>query len=220
MVDHWPQSLSRTQLLAACILAVSNLAAFSLSPSPLGGMAVLFAFVLAWLLILGSRVGWTLALLGSAVGLVSPASHTPGILGANAFTIVCLLAPSSIVYTWKTPPSVASISIVIRPRIKSLVERVVEIGYGLVAQAAGWADSEGSQRSYSLLAWRLGGLALFLLFPLTLAYRWEQASHCLLADGLAKVTWIGWALVVMAFAVTLALSARQSVQTRRQRHGK
>jgi len=213
------QRSPRPQLLAACILAVSNLAVFVLSPSPLGGVALLLALLLAWLLVLGSRIGWTLALLGSVLGLITWASDSGGNLGVltATFTIVCLLAPSSLRYTWREI-GIDSWSAKASLQCTLLSRRLNQTAYGLLARVAGWSGSEDRwRRSYDLLAGRLGGLALVLLFPLTLTYRWEQASHSSIADGLARLIWLSWAIAVVAFLVALTLAASQRSRARRGR---
>jgi hypothetical protein len=215
MLDQKRLPLSRSQGLAAFILAVSNLAAFAISPSALGGATVLFALLLGWLLVRGSRAGWMLALIGSASGLM--VADSPGSIGAAAITIGCLLVPSSVEYTWKRSGA-ASAGTWTPSRFKRLIELAGQVVYRLVAQAAGWSyDREVLGRSYGLLAWRLGGLALFLLLPLTLIYRWEQASHSPVAGDLVKVTWMSWAIVVVAFLVALMLVAWQHAPGRRRR---
>jgi hypothetical protein len=206
------------QVLAACILVVSALIVFVSSPTPLGGVVLLFALMLAWLLALGSRTGWTLVLLGSVLGLLTSPSHSggsPGIM-ATALTIACLLAPSSLRYTWREI-GIDSWSARSSVQFNALCGRLLQGSYGFLARVAGWSGNEDQWgRSYDLLAWRLGGLALFLLFPLTLADRWEKASHTSIADGLARVIWLGWAIAVVAFLVTLTRAALQHARTRRR----
>jgi hypothetical protein len=220
MTDRWRPPPLRPQTLAAYILAVSNLAVFLTSPSGFGAMAVLFALVLAWLLILGSRVGWTLAFLGCVAGLLAPVSHSPAFLGAAALTIGCLLAPSSIEYTWKGSLGAASPRAGMPLGLKMLAERAAGFGCRLVAEAAGWTNDDAEERSYNLLAWRLGVLAVFLTFPLVFVYRWDQGTHSSFPHELGKVTWLLWVSVVVTLILALVLVARQHALTRHRRGGK
>lgn len=220
MTDRWRLPPLRAQTLAACILALSNLAVFLTSPSGFGAVAVLFALMLAWLVVLGSRVGWTVALLGCVAALLAPVSHSPEFLGATALTIACLLTPSSIEYTWKGYLGAASRSAGMPLGLKMLAERAAGIGYRLVAQAAGWTDDDAGEHNYNLLAWRLGVLAVLLSFPLVIVYRWDQATRSSFPHELGKATWLLWASVVATLMVALVLAARQHALTRHRRRCK
>ena len=214
-----PPKAPKAQAIAACVLALSNVAAVLISPSLLGGVAVLSAFVVAWLLALGSRIAWTLAVLGSFAGLLGN-PHALGVVAAAFLTVVCLFVPSSIRYTWmesavgRSRRAKPEKHIALTVRARAVVNR-------FVAWAAGWRQNgDNLIRRYDLLAWRLGGLAVFLLFPLALTNRWEQTSSSSLAEVVARLTWIGWAIVVVAFVVALTLSARQHVQEKWYRGSK
>lgn len=220
MLGRLPRALPKSQLLAACIFVLANAVAFSISPSLLGGSVVLAAVLFSWLLIRGSRVGWTVVLFGAIASLTGSRSEFL-VAVVGVLTSICLLAPSSMKYTWKVSTPGGNADAAIAMRISLLVERSRAAAYRVLAQAAGWADSdldEDFRRTYTLLAWRLGWLAILLLIPLTLTYRWDQASHSAVANGLAKAIWMGWALVVVAFAVTLLILAWQGAREL-SRHG-
>jgi hypothetical protein len=199
----------RWLVVAAIGIVAHALGSLVLSPGLLWAGLLAASLLFAYLLLRGSRFGWTVVLLGSSAELVaslaSKAQYWNGIVGAAL--IVCLFAPASRQFVWGRS----------RPRSPNRLQPVLEVplnlaqrlGWLALARIAGWSSAQESQRSYARLIWRLGWTCLFLLLLVGATYNWQRGSGrgSAVAETVASVTWTCYACVQILFVVTLICAA-------------
>src|SRR5262245_37151319 len=143
----------------AFVMLIDNLGWIQVAA--LGVVALVGAFLLR-----GSRVAWSIAVIGAAGQLVEAifASQPIWVGILNAAVLICLFVPPSIRFVWEKSPDRSR-----RTRLGKTQQKVHELFYRFLAVAAGWENSlkeEGQQRpsrSYRTLIWRLGTSTVLLL---------------------------------------------------------
>ncbi len=210
---------------AGALLAIGASAQLVSTPTAAGLGVSGLGFLLAWLLLQGSRIAWVVTLASSLAQIVVYLVDVEYLLATllGGVIAVLLIAPASFRFIWSRRKSAKK-----RSGGGALRARIEETGYRVLARIAGWqVDSAREQphqrRHLGLLTWRLGVGALLLLIPVALTHRWDKQhhNHNRFVDVLAEVVWAIWAVDVLAlllvglFAMAFRLGA-SSAQSKEQ----
>jgi hypothetical protein len=197
--EHLPVWL----LAAAVVLAGQALALFAADPSMVRAAAVAVAVIVVSCVLIGSRVAWTIALVG-ALGQAGQSAKEPWALAVGVIAAICLLVPASLRFIWRQRSRRGLGSVV---NMQALRDGVKRRSYGLVSRLAQWdaqepdVDRPRRARRLGVLIWRLGVFSFFLLLLVGATYNWQHGSGegSTAVDVIASVTWISYAVVQLAF---------------------
>jgi hypothetical protein len=179
------------------------------------------ALVFTALLLLGSRVVWTLTVTGLLIQavLVPFLDQSWHILAVTAIALLLLLTGPSRRYFWKEQ-RVRRARYEFGAAVGALYERAVTAGFLLASRLARWeADpmeeaSRWTMQSYRLVLWRLGWACVLLL---VLIGTIRTSGDGLLVDVVVGTAWVCYMCAQIGFLAALCLAGIASVAKRRQR---
>jgi len=179
-------------------------------PSGAIALQLAIALVIALLLVRGSRLGWTLALIGAVVQAISGLGESWQwwAVGASALLVMLLCARSSMAYVWGGGAS--------RPRAsasRGIVGRTQERAYLAVAKAAQFETglsslSQGSRVSnFGPILRYLGSasVGLFLVGGAVRVWQDGSAGDSLVVEVLSDLIWSLFFLALLASIACIAL---------------
>jgi hypothetical protein len=206
---------------AGIVVGESVVFLFSDHPVGLDLLQLSLGLVLGLLLLRGNRIGWVTVLIGSFAMLVGADGASLGFILATAVLVVCLVAPPSFRFFWRSPASVEG-----GPASEN-TDRWKggrTFFYPWVARVALWEHDlrddleEGRSRSYATLLWRLGVAIVFLLLLLGVLHTWleDVGGESLILAILLDVVWTTYMLIQLAFLAAAVLAVRGHLLRRRK----
>ena len=199
----------RWLVVAAAVLVAQLLVAIGLDPQPRHLSMTAVMIVLVGLLLWGSRVAWVLTLLGVLFQFGSSIYTAQWRLITGAAIALCLFAPSSMRYVWRTP--VEQKSGWMGQRALGLYFRIRASAHAITRRLVGWDDDESAiplrQRSYSTGLWRFGIGCLVLFFLTGATGLWKESTEgILIVKIIAGAAWICYLVTQLAFIVLVVLA--------------
>lgn len=200
--------------IAAAVLVGGQFAWFVIhSINVLGVVSLGVLALLAWQLILGSRVAWVFGALVAASQLTTPLTLGESVWFAapGVVTLICLLAPSSRAFVWggkQRESRVVSSSGSVTQR---LYDKFLSVVYGLL------------ERAPSVDRFIRGKYILFLVIGLLIAaplvgvldkYHHGSAQGNVLIDILWRVVWISFSLAQLAALILIVVAGARFLSSR------
>lgn len=178
--------------------------------------------LLVGLLLWGSRIAWTVLLLGVMYQLGSSIVDS-GFwhLFAGVAITLCLLVPSSIRYVWRTQARQGKQSDGQRTLEFYVATKaaVYSVAYRLIGWNAGEGEQELRRRSYYAGLWRFGIACLVLLLLGGVTVNWHESAggDSTLLKLVENAIWICYVVAQLAFVVLVVLATRGAIARRHRR---
>jgi hypothetical protein len=213
-------------MVAAAVLVAQLTVAVGLDPQPRHLSMTAVMIVLVGLLLWGSRVAWVLTFLGVLFQLSSSVYSAQWRLITGATVALCLFAPSSMRYVWRTP--LEQKSGWMGQRAMELYFRIRAWTHAIIHRLVGWDYGEIGmplrQRGYSVGLWRFGLSCLVFAFLGGVTVNWRESSggDSSFLKIAENVIWICYMFAQLVFVALLVLAAWGFVarhRPQRQRQG-
>jgi hypothetical protein len=194
-----------TILIASVVLVIEFILLFVTGYLDLPLLQGALVLLLAVILMLGSRAGWILLLIGTIWDVVVRFSGEQPLwmLSLDGLLLFTLLVPSSIRFVWTDRPPRRFIWPRLPDGFSALPSTVTQVG----------------RLPYSSLAWRCGFVLLLLLIPSGMIQEWQEGSgrNSTLAEVLEVLTDALFSVTLIAFLVILCVWVYSSLGMRSRR---
>ena len=197
--------------VAALLMLGHASIAFILDPSAVRMIGILVVVGLGLLLLVGSRVGWVIVVLGASAQIVDSlgADRNYLLAAVGAAVLWCLLSSRSLWYVWRDERAYPLFRFggESATAFRSLRNRSDD----LVAAVAGWdtdtASVANASRSYQQLLWRLGGACVMLFIVCILISKLQEVTAGSVAvDVVAAISRVVYVVVQLLFLWVVLLA--------------
>lgn len=197
--------------VAALLMLGHASIAFILDPSVVRMIGILVVVGLGLLLLVGSRGGWVIVVLGASAQVVDSlgADRNYLLAAVGGAVLWCSLSSRALWYVWRDERAYPLFRF--GGKSATVFRSLRNRSNDLVAAVAGWDTDTGSvasaSRSYQQLLWRLGGACVALFIVCILISKLQDvAAESVAVDVVAAISRVVYVVVQLSFLWVVLLA--------------